>query len=111
MGSEVSARFDNKRCARGDDSTHSSLQDRDDVSLDIGQLFAPSWSGNTHVTNESGLGDDSTSETGIVTEEDDTVMFRKNKMSSMVVSQKIDIDVARASPMTETTSRSETHPM
>jgi hypothetical protein len=70
------------------------LQDRDDVSLDVRQWFPRG--GDSHVTDESGLGDDSTSETGIVTEEDDTMMFRKNKTSSMVVSQKIDIDVSRA---------------
>ena len=75
MGSKVSARVDNKCFVRGDNNTHSSLQDRDDVSLDIRQLFAPNWSGNTHITKERGLGDDSTSETGIVTEEDDTMVF------------------------------------
>jgi hypothetical protein len=93
--------------------THSSLQDRDDVSLDIGQLFAPGWSGDSHVTDESGLGDDSTSETGIVTEEDDTVMFRKNKTSSIDCQPKDRYRcVARASPMTENDlAHQETHPM
>jgi hypothetical protein len=45
------------------------LQDRDDVSLDVRQRFPRG--GDSHITDESGLGDDSTSETGIVTEEDD----------------------------------------
>lgn len=63
---KVSARLERESCAC---KTHSSLQDRDDVSLDVRQRFPRG--GDSHITDESRLGDDSTSETGIVTEEDD----------------------------------------
>jgi hypothetical protein len=63
---KVSARLERESRAC---KTHSSLQDRDDVSLDVCQWFPRG--GDSHITDESRLGDDSTSETGIVTEEDD----------------------------------------
>lgn len=64
---KVSARLERQLCEYC--KTHSSLQDRDDVSLDVCQWFPRG--GDSHITDESGLGNDSTSETGIVTEEDD----------------------------------------
>ena len=52
-------------------ATYTSLQDGDDVGLDVGQGCA--FRGDTHVRNKGWLSNDSASKTGIISEQDDTV--------------------------------------
>jgi len=77
--------------------THSSLQDGDDVSLDIGESLA--GGGNTHVTNKGRLSDDTTSETGIVSEKDDTIS--KESIVSLNLVRVAYVCARACRPMTE----------
>jgi hypothetical protein len=57
-------------------ATYTSLQDGDDVCLDIGQRL-PSR-GDAHVLDKGRLSDDSTSKAGVISEQDDTAKGKRD---------------------------------